>query len=138
MIHLIEQYWFYLFPQIIITALLYFGMFVVLNGMEKHKGKWFYYPTVAIPVLLLVVSDFILQIELSVLFVDLPREWLVTSRMERYKELSMMHSEDLSIHEYIIESDLYDKLSWLNKVRYVVAVFVCEFLNKNGQKKDHC
>lgn len=96
----------------------YVGSASLLDIRQRHDVKW-YVKIFAIPPLLLgAILDIILNILLaSIIFVDLPREWLFTDRLIRYR------------------NDPSYTLTW----RDDFASFICEhYLNPFDDSGDHC
>lgn len=143
-INLIELYFKYWILYTVSTWVFYFVGFAILNRVQSKSidrpnsklGKFF-----------LKLYENLLDAPcntfLSILpFFDLPAYYneLVTERLRRYKLLADNHRDISEILE-LQRVGLYInkiRLSYLNRWRYNVAVWVCIRLNKNGQTKPHC
>lgn len=104
---------------ILSIVILFIAYVIIYSAYYQRKWRWLYY-VMAIP---FVILDAINNIAaMTVLTLDLPREWLVTGRLKRYKK------QYGSIPE--------DQLSPLQKWRYKLAIKICRQLNKYDP--NHC
>lgn len=100
-------------------VILFIAYVIIFSAYYQRRWRWLYY-LMAIP---FVILDAINNIAaMTVLTLDLPREWLVTGRLKRYKQQ----------YGNVPEADL----SPLQKWRYNLAVKICRQLNKYDP--NHC
>ena len=99
---------------LMVLLILYVILFKIYYAGHRY---WWLYPAAAI----FVVLDFLVNaIVITPLMLELPREWLVTDRMKRYKKIEPSQS----------------RLKWL---RYHFADNMCLILNVFDKSKGgHC
>ncbi|GMR16167.1 MAG: hypothetical protein BMS9Abin31_0478 [Gammaproteobacteria bacterium] len=121
-----------------LTALSYFGLYLAYNKLEKYKEVWWVKIPLMICVFIFVVLlDFPLQVLSS--WQGLPKEWLYTHRMKRYKKLAIDHMTKAERFKITFGGYRFSfKLNFWNKMQYNIAIWTCTQLNRNGQVKDHC
>ena len=98
-----------------------FLYYIVLMELHRFFGRAWWVKVLAVP--FLVVFDAPLNLTLfTVVCVDLPREWLITSRMKRYRkkyngikpsELKSLHKWRSLLRWYICDNhlDKYDSIT---------------------------
>ena len=109
----------------LIAAAVCFMYYIAVMELHKYFGKTWWVKAIA-GVFLVGVDAPLNIIVVSVWFLELPKEWLVTSRLKRWR--------------LEFENSNYLNLNWMEQRRLRFAVYICDqHLDKyDSVTGDHC
>lgn len=75
---------------VVLATVFFYWLYVFVMGVYRahlrRTLKWWHYVIFCLPVLLGLIVDVVFNLTIAVVvFKDMPREWLVTTRLKRYR-----------------------------------------------------